>query len=78
MRAPIARWGFTTRPIGRLCSRGVPTRSCRERRMAQAGAHLIDNVLPDAPLRQSLLTVPFPLRMLLAKDPALLSSVVRI
>jgi hypothetical protein len=46
--------------------------------MAQAGAHLIDNVLPDAPLRQSLLTVPFPLRMLLAKDPALLSSVVRI
>jgi hypothetical protein len=46
--------------------------------MAQAGAHLVDNVLPDAPLRQWVLTVPFPLRMLLAKDAALLSSVIRI
>jgi hypothetical protein len=52
--------------------------SCCGRRMAQAGAHLVDNVLPDAPLRQWVLTVPFPLRMLLAKDAALLSSVIRI
>jgi hypothetical protein len=52
--------------------------SCCGRRMAQAGAHLIDNVLPDAPLRQWVFTVPFPLRMLLAKDAALLSSVIRI
>jgi hypothetical protein len=46
--------------------------------MAQAGAHLVDDVLPDAPLRQWVLTVPLPLRMLLAKDAALLSSVIRI
>jgi hypothetical protein len=32
----------------------------------------------NAPLRQWVLTVPFPLRMLLSKDAALLSSVIRI
>jgi hypothetical protein len=36
-------------------------------RMAQAGAHLVDNVLPDAPLRQWVLTVPFPLRICLPR-----------
>lgn len=52
--------------------------SCQGRRMAQAGAHLIDRVLPDAPLRQWVLTVPFELRRLLAADSNLLGAVLRI
>jgi hypothetical protein len=42
--------------------------------MAPAGAHLVDNLLLDAPLRQWVWTAAFPLRMLLAKDADLLRS----
>ena len=52
--------------------------SCAGRRMAQAGVHLVDRVLPDAPLRQWVLTVPYPLRRLLAADAKTLSTVIRI
>ena len=40
--------------------------SCSGRRMAQSGIHLIDDVLPSAPLRQWVLSVPWQLRELLA------------
>lgn len=52
--------------------------SCAGRRMAQAGAHLVDRVLPDVPLRQWVLTVPYPLRRLLAADAKILGTVLRI
>jgi hypothetical protein len=39
---------------------------------------LVDHVLPDVPLRQFVVTVPFPLRFPLAFDGKLLTQVVRI
>lgn len=40
--------------------------------------NLVDRVLPRVPIRQWVLSVPFELRLALAKDTALLSAVVRI
>jgi hypothetical protein len=53
---------------GRICP------SCWSRRAASIAAHLVDNVLPDAPYRQFVLTFPWPLRLRLAMDRALLSD----
>jgi hypothetical protein len=52
--------------------------SCAGRRMAQSGAHLAEHVLPAAPLRQWVLSVPWQLRELLAAKAAVVSSVIRI
>jgi len=38
--------------------------------MADAAAHLVDRVLPRAPYRQWVFTVPRPLRLVLAREPA--------
>jgi hypothetical protein len=45
--------------------------------MADTAAHLVDRVLPEAPVRQWVLTVPFALRYRLAYDAALTSLVLR-
>ena len=44
--------------------------------MADTAAHLVDHVLPDVPYRQWVLSVPPPLRYLLAYDKELVSKVV--
>ncbi len=49
--------------------------SCTARRMAGTAAHLVDNVLPAAPYRQWVLSVPRRVRILLAVDHDLLSAV---
>ena len=49
--------------------------SCGGRFMAEKAAHLVDNVLPKAPYRQWVLTLPPPLRYMLAYDSALCSDV---
>ena len=46
---------------------------CGARRMIETAAHLIDNVLPDVPVRQWVLTFPWPLRFLFAREPKALS-----
>ena len=43
--------------------------------MAESSAHLLDEVFPHKPLRQWVLSFPFPLRFLLAKDPKLVGDV---
>ena len=43
--------------------------------MAQAAAHLVDHVLPEVPVRQWVLSVPWALRLHLASDPRLCRSV---
>lgn len=48
--------------------------SCGARRMADAAALLVDEVLPHQSIRQWVLSVPFPLRFLFARDPAALSA----
>jgi hypothetical protein len=44
--------------------------SCGARRMVDGAAWLIDQVLPERPIRQWVLSLPFPLRFLLATHPA--------
>jgi ribosomal protein S27E len=43
--------------------------SCTARRMADTAAQLVDRVLPRAPYRQWVFTVPKPLRLVVARDP---------
>jgi hypothetical protein len=52
--------------------------SCGGRRMNAGALTLTGHVLPDVPLRQLVVTVPFPLRFSLAFDGKLLTQVVRI
>jgi hypothetical protein len=52
--------------------------SCAGRRMANTGAHLVDRVLPDVPVRQFVLSLPFELRMLAAFKPDVLGALARI
>ncbi len=43
--------------------------------MADLSAHWVDNILPAVPIRQWVLTFPWPLRYRLAWDPDLLADV---
>ena len=52
--------------------------SCGSRRMADLAAHLVDAVLPYAPVRQWVLSLPYRVRFLLAYDPALCARVRRV
>jgi hypothetical protein len=42
--------------------------------MIKTAAHLIDNVLPSVPVRQWVLSFPWPLRLLFAREPKTLSQ----
>jgi len=69
--------GFT-RLVAYSCKgRGVCC-SCIARRMSDTAAHLVDRVLPEAPMRQWVLSLPVPLRYLLAWDCELCSAVIGI
>ena len=52
--------------------------SCAGRRMAATALHIAANVLPDCPVRQWGLVVPYPVRRLLAADARLFGAVVKI
>ena len=43
--------------------------SCGARRMIETSAHLVDHVIPPAPVRQWVLSFPWPLRLLFARQP---------
>ena len=57
------------------CKRRGICPSCTARRMADTAAHIVDRVLPRAPYRQWVFTVPKLLRLRLARDPAWASGV---
>ena len=46
--------------------------------MAETAAHLVEHVLPEQPIRQWVLSFPYPLRFLFAARPAVLSQVLGI
>jgi hypothetical protein len=46
--------------------------------MSQTAANLVDLVLPDQPIRQWVVSLPFALRLPVARDSALLSAVLLI
>ena len=52
--------------------------SCGSRRMAESAALLVDDVLHGYPIRQWVLSLPIPLRLLLARYPTELSKVMSI
>lgn len=87
LRCGILAWGFA-RAYCRSCGasmlvafscklRGVWP-SCGARRASQTAANLVDRILPRVPLRQWVLSVPYELRLPMARSPALLSAGVRI
>ena len=41
--------------------------------MSQTAAHLVDHVIPQVPVRQWVLSLPIPLRLLLAAQPELVT-----
>ncbi len=43
--------------------------SCGARRMVETSAHLVDHVIPNVPVRQWVLSFPWPLRLLFASRP---------
>jgi hypothetical protein len=46
--------------------------------MAESAALLVDEVLPEQPLRQWVLSVPYPLRFLFASRPSVMGEVLGI
>jgi hypothetical protein len=52
--------------------------SCGARRTANLAAHLVDRVLPNVPIRQWVLSLPFELRAVCAKRPDVLTAMGRI
>ena len=46
--------------------------------MAESAALLVDEIFPQLPIRQWVLSVPFPLRFLLAREPQVMGSVLGI
>ncbi len=57
------------------CKRRGLCPSCGGRRMAETAANLVDRVLPEVPMRQWVLSLPFSLRYRLAYDRTLVTPV---
>ena len=60
------------------CKRRGFCPSCGARRMVETAALLVDKVLPQQPMRQWVLSLPFALRYLLATRPAVITQVLGI
>ncbi|MGK9904130.1 transposase zinc-binding domain-containing protein, partial [Salmonella enterica subsp. enterica] len=52
--------------------------SCGARRMAESARHLVDEVFGPRPVRQWVLSFPYPLRFLFASKPEAISPVLGI
>ena len=60
------------------CKRRGFCPSCGARRMAESAALLVDEVFPEVPIRQRVLSFPFQLRVLLVRYPDLMGRVLGI
>jgi hypothetical protein len=60
------------------CKRRGICPSCAGRRMANTAAHLVDRVVPDVPVRQFVLSLPYELRRLAAFKAEVLGAIARI
>ena len=60
------------------CKRRGFCPSCGARRMAETAAHLVDCVIPPVAVRQWVLSLPIPLRLLLAAQPQLLAPLLHV
>jgi len=59
------------------CKRRGCCPSCGARRMAESAALLVDEVFPEQPVRQWVLSVPYPLRFLFASRSDIMGAVAR-
>ncbi|MBM4251980.1 MAG: hypothetical protein FJ146_08415, partial [Deltaproteobacteria bacterium] len=84
LRCGVLQYGFLRtkckacdfdRAVPFLCKGRGFCPSCCGKRMAEKAYHLIDNVLPDAPYRQWVLSLPIPLRFWMATNKKLTSKV---
>jgi ribosomal protein S27E len=75
VRCPSCRHEFL---VGFSCGSTTICPSCSTRRMVATGAHMATKVLPDVPVRQWVLSVPYEIRWLLAAKAEVLSAVLRI
>ncbi len=60
------------------CKRRGFCPSCGAKRMVESAALLVDEVLPHLPMRQWVLSVPYPLRFLFAREPKAMGKVLGI
>ncbi|MGA7799578.1 MAG: IS91 family transposase [Gammaproteobacteria bacterium] len=60
------------------CKRRGFCPSCGARRMAESAALLVDEVLPEQPMRQWVLSFPYPLRFVFASRPEIMGQVLGI
>ncbi len=60
------------------CKKRAVCPSCAGRRMANEAAALVDRVLPEVPVRQWVLSLPFEPRALAAESPKVLTALSRI
>ena len=60
------------------CKRRGICPSCTARRAEDTAAHLVDRVLPKAPYRQWVFTVPIAVRLALSRRPDLVSAALRV
>lgn len=65
-------------PGGFSCKKRGFCPSCGARRMAETAALLADEVFSDVPLRQWVISFPFPLRFLFAAHPQAMGKVLGI
>jgi len=66
------------KPVAFSCKKRGFCPSCGARRMADSAALLVDDILPHQPMRQWVLSVPFPLRFLFASKPKVMTRVLAI
>jgi hypothetical protein len=76
-RVACKQCGFE-RLVAFSCKARAVCCSCVARRMSDTAAHLCDHVFPKIPIRQWVLSIPHPLRYLIAWDVALCGAVVGI
>ena len=60
------------------CKRRGFCPSCGAKRMVESSVLMVDSVLPRQPIRQWVLSVPFPLRWLFASEPRILSKALEV
>jgi Transposase zinc-binding domain/Putative transposase len=66
------------RHVAFSCKRRGFCPSCCAKRMTESAALLVDTVLPRQPMRQWVLSVPYPLRLLFARQPLVMSAALKI
>jgi Transposase zinc-binding domain len=60
------------------CKRRGFCPSCGAKRMSETAAYLVDHVIPSVPVRQWVLSLPIALRVLLAAQPNLVTTVLQV